>query len=79
MNREGGGTFSNPIAALLLAFLGSMYLLGQSAGTFSGTIVGPSGMPVPNAKVSMQGAAAQAAEIQTDAAGHYRRVQPPGR
>lgn len=78
MNQEGGGTFSNPIAALLLAFLSSMYVLGQSAGTFSGTIVGPSGMPVPNAKVSMQ-SAAQAAEIQTDAAGHYRRVQPPGR
>jgi len=78
MHRGLRQVFSNPIIALLLAFLIAADLLAQSAGTLSGTVVGPSGMPVPNAKVSIKSAAAaQATEIQTNAAGRYSAPSLP--
>jgi hypothetical protein len=78
MNRDGRQVLTNPIAALLLAFLIAANLLAQSAGTLSGTVVGPSGTPVPNAKVSIKSAAAvQATEIQTNAAGRFSAPNLP--
>ena len=71
--------FSDSIATLLVGFMISANLLAQSTGTLSGRVVGPSGMPVANAKVSINGAAAgQATEIQTDAAGRYTAPSLPG-
>jgi hypothetical protein len=80
INREARQAFSTPTAVLLLALLISANLLGQSAGTLSGTVVGPSATPVANAKVSIKSAAsAQPTEIQTDAAGRYSASNlPPG-
>lgn len=70
--------FSNPVAALVAALLISANLPAQSAGTLSGTVAGPSGMPVANAKVSIKGpAGAPATEIQTDTAGRYTASNLP--
>ena len=59
---------------LLLPFLMSVPLQAQvSSATLAGTVTGPSGSPVPNAKISVTNTfSGQSAEAQSDASGRYK-------
>lgn len=64
---------SSVIAVALFLFIPHASRAQAAAGTISGTVTGPAGKAVPNARISIKNVATgQSAEVQSDAAGAYK-------